>query len=321
MAAGKININEQTNKFYRNSIFTIIAFLVIAFFALIAVQVPSPVQQTPTVCEPNWQCGEWSECTSGTQTRFCTDLNACEAQNIKPETATCTALPADVPIEPTGQGYQFTIYENIEPYYGDYCDKIDPYNLDVRMAASTAKRNHPGSYNIDQLLDIYDWVRENIAYQNVPLGGIPYPPSETLMTQSGDCKNQAVLIASMVEAIGGDAKVVLDPSCEHSYAIVRFGPADMDMQGFVDTISAHYGHYVYVEWFTSENSNWVKFDPAGGAYPGNTLPECSGERTVYFVTSCLGCINQYQDLPYTYGDSCSSQCPQGTYAVNQYACA
>jgi len=214
----------------------------------------------------------------------------------------------------------FTSNENTEPYYSAYCDKINPYDLSVREAASNAIRNHPRAYNVNQLFDIYDWVKDNIIYQNVPLAGIPYPPSETLTTRSGDCKNQAVLIASMVESIGGTSKIVLDPTCEHAYTLVYFGSSEEGMDNFVQAVSNHYGQGVTVNYITHNNGIWIIFDPAGGKYPGNTLSECSGNRTVYYVTSCLDCVNQYPNEPYTFGDKCYSQCPSGTIIANQHAC-
>ncbi len=216
--------------------------------------------------------------------------------------------------------FTFTSYENTEPYYSAFCDKIDPYDLNVRVAASNAIRNDAGAYNINQLFDIYDWVKENIIYQSVPLAGIPYAPSQTLATKSGDCKNQAVLIASMIEAIGGTAKVVADPSCKHAYTIVLFGSSGSDISSFTQAVTAHYGSGVSVSYFTYKDGIWVIFDPAGGNYPGDTLPECSGNRELEFITSCLDCTNQYSNMPYTFGDKCYSQCPAGTISPNQYAC-
>ena len=216
--------------------------------------------------------------------------------------------------------YNFTSYENAEPYYHTYCDKIDPYNLNVRKAAADAIRNDPGSYSHSQLFDIYDWVKQNIIYQNVPLAGIPYPPSETLTTGSGDCKNQAVLIASMIGAIGGKAKVVADPSCKHAYALVYFGKSKSDVSAFTQAVAKHYGSNAAVNYITSADGIWVIFDPAGGNYPGNTLLECSGNRTVYYMTGCLECSNQYPNSPYTFNGKCYTQCPSGTVSANQYAC-
>lgn len=42
-------------------------------------------------CAPDWQCGEWSECTpAGIQTRTCTDVNSCGTTSGKPtESQSC----------------------------------------------------------------------------------------------------------------------------------------------------------------------------------------------------------------------------------------
>lgn len=216
--------------------------------------------------------------------------------------------------------YTFQSYENKEPYYSAFCDKINPYDLSVREAAADAIRNDPGSYSISQLLDIYDWIKSNVIYQNVALAGIPYSASETLTTKSGDCKNQAVLISSMITAIGGTAKVVADPSCHHAYTIVYFGSAETGTSMFTKAVANHYGNNVQVNFFTLKDGIWVIFDPAGGNYPGDTLPECTGNRTVYYITTCLSCVNQYPNKPYTYGDKCYSECPSGTIHTNNYAC-
>jgi len=213
------------------------------------------------------------------------------------------------------------IYENIAPYYGIYCDKINPYDLSIRTASADAIRNNPGAYSYGQLFDIYDWVKKNIIYQTVPLGGIPYYPQETLITKSGDCKNQAVLIASMVEAVGGSAKVVVDPDCLHAYSIVYFGSIDTELDTFNNAVKSHYGSNIDVKYFTYENGIWVIFDPAGAFYPGDTLPECSGERMLYFIKSCMDCFGTYgNSKQYTYGDLCYSACPEGTIKSNNNAC-
>jgi hypothetical protein len=234
----------------------------------------------------------------------------------------CSNGSCNSPKANLSQIYISTSYENKEPYYSTYCDRINPYDLSVREAASEAIRKHPGAYSVNQLFDIYDWVKANIEYQNVPLGGIPYPASETLATKSGDCKNQAVLIVSMIRAIGGTAKVVVDvaPECKHAYAIVYFGSSETDLSNFARAVTNHYGSNAKVNYLTYDNGIWVIFDPAGGHYPGNTLKNCTGNRTVNMITSCLVCVNQYPNMPYTFNDKCYSQCPSGTIKGNEYAC-
>lgn len=212
------------------------------------------------------------------------------------------------------------INEDVIPYYGIYCDKINPYDLSVRKVSADAIRDNPGIYTYTQLFDIYDWVKENIMYQTVPLEGIPYYPAETLITESGDCKNQAVLIASMVKAIGGNSKVVIDVDCVHAYAIVYFGSVDTDLNDFYNAVQSHYGKSININYITYNDEIWVIFDPAGAYYPGETLEECSGDRELYFVNSCMDCSNKYGNTPYTFEGLCYNKCPDGTVTANNYAC-
>lgn len=252
-------------------------------------------------------CGD-NKCDSTESCTTCSvDCGVCK-QDIKPVT---TNKPSS---------NSFTSLTNAEPYYSGFCDKIDPYDIDVRKAAAEAIRNDPGSYSDAQLFDIYDWVKKNIIYQNVALGGIPYSPDQTLATKSGDCKNQAVLIVSMIKAIGGTAKVVADPSCSHAYAMVYFGKSDSHISSFTDAVSAHYGTDVVVNYITSNGEIWVIFDPAGGYYPGNTLDECSGARDVYYIDSCLECKALYPNMPFTFNEKCYESCPSGTISNNGLTC-
>lgn len=54
----------------------------------------------PPICVPNWQCSAWSICAaSGTQTRTCTDTNACGVTTGKPaESQSCTPPDTTKPI-------------------------------------------------------------------------------------------------------------------------------------------------------------------------------------------------------------------------------
>ena len=174
-----------------------------------------------------------------------------------------------------------------------YCDKFDPTDISVREAAAEAIAKDPGEFSINQLLDIYDWVHANVFYQNVPLTmWPPYYPNQTLLTRSGDCKNQAVLIASMVEAIGGSARVLVIPDCEHAFPEVYVGN-----QSNVDTLnSAVRAHYPdasgqVINWHTSTDAdnvttNWMIFDTAGGWFPGNTISDCLNVSHTFELDDC-----------------------------------
>ena len=49
------------------------------------------------VCTENWSCTDWSACVNGTQTRTCTDANACGTTVNKPvESQSCEIIEAEV---------------------------------------------------------------------------------------------------------------------------------------------------------------------------------------------------------------------------------
>jgi hypothetical protein len=232
----------------------------------------------------------------------CPDGSVASDASHCPTTITCSDgtvvyNAADCPSGPiTEPGYYVCNDINESPcdfFTSAYCDKFDPKDINVRIAAADAIKSHPGTYSVNQLIDIYDWVRNNVFYQNVPLDmSAPYYPNETLQTKSGDCKNQAVLIASMVEAIGGSARVVLIPDCHHAFAEVYMG-SDNNSKAVFDAIRAHYPdaynaslHYHY---FTLDNGTrqlWLIFDTAGAWYPGATIEDCLNASQTFEVDNC-----------------------------------
>ncbi|VVC04419.1 Transglutaminase-like superfamily protein [Candidatus Bilamarchaeum dharawalense] len=176
-----------------------------------------------------------------------------------------------------------------------YCDKFNPTDMEVRKAASQAISKHPGAFSINQILDVYDWVHSNVFYQNVPISmWPPYYPNETLKTGSGDCKNQAVLIASMIEAIGGSARVLYIPECRHAFAEVYVGD-DADTDALNNAVWAHYPQASdkEIHWHTSKNANdetenWFILDTAGGWFPGDTILDCLNASQTFALRDCEG---------------------------------
>jgi hypothetical protein len=60
-----------------------------------------PIEQQPCTieCQENWQCGDWSICEEGVQTRECVDLNNCGTTYNKPE----TSQPCQIGYQPPQQ--------------------------------------------------------------------------------------------------------------------------------------------------------------------------------------------------------------------------
>jgi len=173
-------------------------------------------------------------------------------------------------------------------YNNAFCHYINGKDLEVRKAASEAASQHPGPHSLEQLLDIYDYTKQNIAYisGSRDMASQPYPPNETLYTKSGDCKNQAVLIASMAEATGGSARVVLIPECGHAYAEALLGPKEKADE-YREAILAHYGSTPEMTLtLDADGSVWLPLDPAGGQYPGDFYDPCLNAKERYYVYEC-----------------------------------
>lgn len=229
-----------------------------------------------------------------TRGRHTLEISAVDAAGLKASKAVNFTVLIGAPITKPGW-YKCNKWQDNPPcdtMLAGYCDKFVPTNLAVREAVAQAISKHPGQFSVNQLLDIYDWVHDNVFYHNVPLDMYPpYPPNETLSTKSGDCKNQAVLIASMVEAVGGSARILLVPDCTHAFAEVYLG-RESDLANLNDAIDAHYslgGQNMNWHITTSENNGteyWYIFDTAGGRFPGNTIASCLNASSTFEIRDC-----------------------------------
>jgi hypothetical protein len=164
----------------------------------------------------------------------------------------------------------------------EYCKKIDPTEPSVRSAAVNAIRTgDEGPLNTYQVIDMYEFVKSNIRYVSDPsrveLATYPYAPEEVLKDKAGDCDDQATLLASLVEAIGGTSRVVVNFDCSHAYTEVLVADSDAMMQGIVNDVLRRYPdkkglavHY-YSE---NDGTKWLVLDPAGADYPGELHPAC-----------------------------------------------
>jgi hypothetical protein len=179
----------------------------------------------------------------------------------------------------------------------NYCDKIEPYDVQVRKSSSNAIEQHPGSYSTRQIIDVYKWAKDNIFYQNVPLNEYPpYRPSETIFTGSGDCKNYGAVISSMILSIGGSSRIATIPSCRHAFAEVFIGGQEQ-LDLLSDQIKELYQQDIEINAIKDSEGYWLILDGAGASYPGTTnIDGCLDTNAKRYLTySCVksdGTINK-----------------------------
>jgi hypothetical protein len=100
-----------------------------------------------------------------------------------------------------------------------------------------------GSFNLAQVCNLYDYATKNWRYVNDP-ATLDYvaKASESIQTQqSDDCDDFAVLIGSLILAVGGDVRInyAYDANSGHSFAEVKLGDY-IDESGVTEYITLRY---------------------------------------------------------------------------------
>ena len=141
----------------------------------------------------------------------------------------------------------------------DYTDNI-VRNRAVHIAGST-----PGSFNIGQVCDIFDYCISNWSYVNdAQKNEAIESASNTLKNGlNGDCDDFAVLMASMIMAIGGEARIsyVYKDNRGHAFAEVNLGNTDVsDVERYVS--KRYYKIYKGNTWYRTDDlgNHWLNLD-------------------------------------------------------------
>lgn len=114
---------------------------------------------------------------------------------------------------------------------------------------------------LTRYFSLFKHIRLNWKYVNDPVGMDYYsPPVESMELLAGDCDDYAILMASSVMAIGGEARVVISPS--HMYTEVKVGKSkDIDEVShvvrtlFPDEVSSGKIHF-----HETNGELWINFD-------------------------------------------------------------
>jgi uncharacterized Zn finger protein (UPF0148 family) len=123
---------------------------------------------------------------------------------------------------------------------------------------------------------IFEYIKQNVKYVPDPLKyDYVAPPLETLEAGGGDCEDQAVLYASMCEAVRIPVRLVICRSIDrkgHCLAQVNFG-AVTNERAFLEKLKVFYKYRTTGKTFSWEKDEagqaWVFADPAMGSYFGD----------------------------------------------------
>jgi hypothetical protein len=163
------------------------------------------------------------------------------------------------PIGPTG----YDVSSNPRNYYDKATALMD--GDAVSALVTQVQLQEPGPYSLQQLLYVFDWVRENIEYTADPADKWQ-SSMDTLVLRGGDCEDHAILVATMVRELGGCARFNLIDG--HAFATVFIGDEYTDLSAIRMAISSHYGTLVPVHYLLDDAGYWMTMDTVGFPYAG-----------------------------------------------------
>ena len=172
-------------------------------------------------------------------------------------------------------------YRHNPAYYFKKINRlVEPTKPDVRGRAAEIARSYPGAYNIYQVCALFDMVKEEVEYVSDPRGNDIWEPANvTLRIGAGDCEDQAILLSSMLEAVGGTTRVYLTDT--HAFAAAYIGNGTHSTDTAVKGVRAYYGN-VDVNYLTDEYGSWLMLDPTSSLYAGG-LPGKTAQVKVQVV--------------------------------------
>ena len=180
-------------------------------------------------------------------------------------------------LKPMPEKYSPKYRYNPDYYFRTINRLVEPSEPDVRAKAAETARSYPGAYNIYQVCALFDMVKEEVEYVSDPRGNDVWEPANvTLKIGAGDCEDQAILLSSMLEAVGGTTRVYITDN--HAFAAVYLGKGTDSTDAAVRGVRAYYGN-VDVNYLTDEYGSWLMLDPTSSLYAGG-LPGKTAQTKV-----------------------------------------
>jgi len=167
---------------------------------------------------------------------------------------------------------------------------VDINNETTNDYAARLASRFPGKYNVRQVCNIYSHIVNNWKYVNDSDKMENFRSASRSINNNlaGDCDDFAILIAAMVESIGGDARISFAYNDEGGHAFTEVLAANNrnDMQSLADRINILYNDQFEIHYFEDKDGRcWLNLDWFGNPqHPGNVYFDYI-QRTIYYPTS------------------------------------
>lgn len=167
------------------------------------------------------------------------------------------------------------------PYYYDkVIDMIDQDRGSIRSLVQNSSLGI-GPYSIQKVADVYEFVTGNLEYISDPDNGRNewISPMSCLSRGGGDCEDYAILFASLIEAVGGSARVIITSG--HAFNSVYIGE-DLSV---LDSLDERYGLDIPFLVHSDDLGNWLVIEPQSylvfGWFPLDVEPTTGSDDSMY----------------------------------------
>ncbi len=162
--------------------------------------------------------------------------------------------------------YEYSVTSNERTAYNMINSRV---NFEaVRDIVREVQTKQPGEYSISQIIQAYIWVRQNIEYKTDDNGDYWQSAQETLDRRSGDCEDQAILLASIITTMGGSTRINLIN--EHAFPTVYVGSSQEDLNSTSQAVRSFYnaGDELHLCYLHDSLGYWLVVDTTGFPYAG-----------------------------------------------------
>ena len=174
---------------------------------------------------------------------------------------------SEVEVLPAGPVSGYPIHVNDKDVYREVNDLVEPDDPDVVAVADQVSAGLGASYNLYWVASLFEWGLLELEYQSDPSEEDVWSPAgKTCSLKSGDCEDFSIVIASVVEHWGGNARFYI--ISKHAFAAVYVGGPEMDTQAAATALNRFYGTALRYSWFKDDLGYWIIADGTSSQFLG-----------------------------------------------------
>lgn len=176
--------------------------------------------------------------------------------------------------------------------------KLNVANPDVDAKGSSLILDYPGDGTINQICSIYEYMVSNWSYKRDPKGIEVFQYSNESLKKGegrysgqGDCDDFAILLAALIEYVGGTPRIIFayEPTGGHAYTEVLLGRYSGEDSNVGCMLKWLMTKYKVKEINTHKDLNtgelWLNLDwwkePGGAKHPGGPFFSATKQSQVY----------------------------------------